>query len=58
MSDPENPNLNHRSTPQWSLYQRENFWKTNNGEVPPFNTEPGKLEELAKQKLTEGGWYG
>ena len=22
-----------------------------------FVTEPGKLEELAKKKLTEGGWY-
>lgn len=76
MSDPNNPNIDKRSTPQYALYQRENFWKTNTGEVPPFNTgqespppavylsaidmpltEPGKLEELAKAKLTEGGWY-
>ncbi|KAL9132778.1 MAG: hypothetical protein Q9175_006042, partial [Cornicularia normoerica] len=57
MSDPNNPNIEKRSTPQYALYQRENFWKTNTGEVPPFNTEPGKLEELAKAKLTEGGWY-
>ena len=43
MSDPENPNISKRSTPQWSLYQRENFWKTNKGEVPPFNTGLGTL---------------
>ncbi|MCJ1468372.1 hypothetical protein MMC07_007000, partial [Pseudocyphellaria aurata] len=57
MSDPNNPNIKERSTPQWSLYQRENFWKPNTGEVPLFNTEPGKLEELAKEKLTQGGWF-
>lgn len=56
MSDPNNPNAKKRDTEQWSLYQRENFWKPNTGEVPLFNTEPGKLEELAKQKLSEGGW--
>ncbi|KAI4141321.1 MAG: hypothetical protein L6R39_005402 [Caloplaca ligustica] len=55
--DPNNPNREKRSTPQYALYQRENFWKPNTGEVPPFNTEPGKLEELAKEKLTQGGWY-
>lgn len=38
MSDPNNPNIDKRSTPQYSLYQRENFWKPNTGEVPPFNT--------------------
>ncbi|MCJ1299064.1 hypothetical protein MMC08_001855 [Hypocenomyce scalaris] len=58
MSDPKNPNIDKRSTPQYALYQRENFWKPHNtGEVPPFNTDPGKLEELAQKKLTEGGWY-
>ncbi|MCJ1244333.1 hypothetical protein MMC30_001531 [Trapelia coarctata] len=56
MSDPNNPYIEKRDTPQWSLYQRENFWKVNEGEVPLFNTEPGKLEELAKEKLTQGGW--
>ncbi|KAI9712615.1 MAG: hypothetical protein M1812_006795 [Candelaria pacifica] len=56
--DAENPNKDKRSTPEWALYQREAFWKPHNtGEVPPFNTEPGKLEELAKKKLTESGWY-
>ncbi|KAF2651358.1 FMN-dependent alpha-hydroxy acid dehydrogenase [Lophiostoma macrostomum CBS 122681] len=55
--DPNNPNRKHRSTEQYGLYQRENFWKSNDGEVPPFNTEPGALEDLAKQKLTQNGWY-
>ncbi|KAF2707200.1 FMN-dependent alpha-hydroxy acid dehydrogenase [Pleomassaria siparia CBS 279.74] len=55
--DPKNPNRDARSSPQYGLYQRENFWKSNDGQVPPFNTEPGKLEELAKAKLTENGWY-
>jgi hypothetical protein len=36
--DPENPNLKSRTTPQYALYQRQNFWKTNDGEVPLFNT--------------------
>lgn len=56
MSDANNPNRKSRQTPQFGLYQRENFWKSNDGEVPPFNTEPGQLEELAKQKLSAGGW--
>lgn len=55
--DPKNPNREHRSTPQYGLYQRENFWISNEGKTPPFNTDPNKLEELAKQKLTENGWY-
>ena len=38
MSDPKQPNINNRDTPAWSLYQRENFWKLNDGEVPPFDT--------------------
>ncbi|KAI9836178.1 MAG: hypothetical protein M1838_005115 [Thelocarpon superellum] len=57
MSDPNNPNIKARSSPQWALYQRENFWKTNEGHVPLFNTDPGKLEDLAREKLTQGGWY-
>ncbi|KAI9708029.1 MAG: hypothetical protein M1820_004233 [Bogoriella megaspora] len=55
--DAKAPNNEQRTTPQYALYQRENFWKSNNGEVPIFNTDPGHLEELAKKKLTEGGWY-
>ncbi|KAF2235120.1 FMN-linked oxidoreductase [Viridothelium virens] len=74
--DTKAPNKDHRTTPQYALYQRENFWKSNEGEVPPFSTgnmpcdsifilrnqtdlapDPGDLEELAKEKLTQGGWY-
>ncbi|KAH7043837.1 FMN-dependent dehydrogenase [Macrophomina phaseolina] len=55
--DAKAPNKDIRATPQWALYQRENFWKSNEGEVPVFDTDPGRLEELAKEKLTQGGWY-
>ncbi|OBR02293.1 FMN-dependent dehydrogenase [Colletotrichum higginsianum IMI 349063] len=57
MSDPNSPHIKNRDTPSWGLYQRENFWKLNDGQVPQFNTHPDKLEELAKQKLTQNGWY-
>ncbi|KAH8786189.1 FMN-dependent dehydrogenase [Hyaloscypha finlandica] len=57
MSDPKNPNIQSRNTPQWALYQRELLWKDNTGEVPPFSTEPGDLEDLAKRSLTIGGWH-
>ncbi|KAN0099195.1 FMN-dependent alpha-hydroxy acid dehydrogenase [Hyaloscypha variabilis] len=57
MSDPNNPNIQSRNTPQWGLYQRQLFWKDNTGELPPFSTEPGDLEDLAKRSLTIGGWY-
>ncbi|KAI9158171.1 LOW QUALITY PROTEIN: FMN-dependent dehydrogenase [Paramyrothecium foliicola] len=36
---------------------RENFWKSNDGHTPPFNTHPDELERLAKEKLTQNGWY-
>ncbi|CDM27887.1 hypothetical protein DTO013E5_9049 [Penicillium roqueforti] len=57
MSDPTNPHIKERNTPQWGLYQRENFMKQREGTTPLFNTDPRKLEERAKEKLTEGGWY-
>ncbi|KAM3071856.1 hypothetical protein ACMFMG_009713 [Clarireedia jacksonii] len=57
MSDPNNPNIKSRNTPQWALYQRDMFWRDNEGELPPFSTEPGDLEDLAKETLTKGGWY-
>lgn len=38
MSDPNNPNVSQRTTPQWGLYQRELFWAPNEGKHPPFNT--------------------
>ncbi|KAF2461499.1 FMN-dependent dehydrogenase [Lineolata rhizophorae] len=54
--DKYNPNKSIRATPEYAQYQRENFMKLNEGEIPPFNTEPGKLEELAREKLTQSGW--
>ncbi|KAI0407252.1 FMN-dependent dehydrogenase [Xylaria palmicola] len=56
MSDPNNPNTKQRKTPQWGLYQRELFWAPNEGNHPPFNTDPEKLRALAKQRLSEAGW--
>jgi hypothetical protein len=38
MSDPHNPNIATRETPQWGLLQRELFWQTNDGKFAPFNT--------------------
>jgi hypothetical protein len=48
MSDPNNPNINIRTTPQWSLYQRESFWNTNDGKFPPFNTGEFPLSSHSK----------
>ncbi|KAL4964781.1 L-lactate dehydrogenase [Aspergillus stella-maris] len=56
MSDPHNPNIEQRTTPQWALYQRENFWKLNEGKTAPFNTDPIKLEQKANETLSKGGW--
>lgn len=55
--DTKNPNKQYRTTPEYAEYQRVNFWKSNEGQTPPFDTEPGALEDLAKRKLTEGGWF-
>lgn len=49
MSDPTNPNIQQRTTPQWGLYQRENFWKVNDGQTPPFNT--GTRHQYIKMRL-------
>lgn len=38
MSDPNSPHIKARNDPSWGLYQRDNFWKLNEGEVPLFNT--------------------
>ncbi|KAI1371386.1 L-lactate dehydrogenase [Hypoxylon crocopeplum] len=57
MSDPNNPNIAQRSTPQWGLYQRELFWAPNEGKHPPFNTHPDKLRETAKERLSQSGWH-
>jgi len=51
--DPVNPNQKVRSTPQYALYQRENFWKSNEGEVPLFNT--GEYDTyLVRTLITHG----
>ncbi|KAF9693715.1 hypothetical protein EKO04_008554 [Ascochyta lentis] len=55
--DPNNANKDIRKTPQYAMYQRHNFWKSNEGETPFFDTDPGALEEQAKTKLTQNGWY-
>jgi hypothetical protein len=36
--DTDNPNKDHRTTPEYAEYQRDNFWASNDGKVPPFNT--------------------
>jgi hypothetical protein len=33
-----NPNKELRSTPEYAEYQADNFWASNEGKVPPFNT--------------------
>ncbi|OSS43845.1 hypothetical protein B5807_11638 [Epicoccum nigrum] len=55
--DPNNENRKVRKTPQYALYQRHNFWESNKGETPLFDTNPGQLEEQAKAKLTQNGWF-
>jgi hypothetical protein len=55
--DPQAPNSKCRTTPEFAQYQRENFWAENEGKAPVFNTDPTKLEERAKEKLSEGGWF-
>ena len=59
MSDPNNPNTKLRTTPQWGLMQREMFWAPNEDRWPPgpCNTDPDEMKKLAKERLSEGGWY-
>ncbi|KAK1229257.1 hypothetical protein PQX77_007679 [Marasmius sp. AFHP31] len=56
MSDPNNPNIQARTTPQWALMQRELFWAPNEEKHPPLNTHPDKLKELAEDRLSKSGW--
>jgi len=50
-------NLPKRTTPYYSLYQREAFEKgSQKGEFPLFNTSPDELEKEALKRLSEGGW--
>lgn len=55
--DTKNENSKVRETPEYAQYQKENFLASNHGAVPPFNTDPNKLEILARKKLSGGGWY-
>lgn len=55
MSDPRIPKLYPRSTPSWQQRQREHFWELNDGTNPPFNTQPDKLETLARECLSRNG---
>jgi isopentenyl diphosphate isomerase/L-lactate dehydrogenase-like FMN-dependent dehydrogenase len=57
MSDPNNPNIKLRSTPQWGLMQREMFWAPNEGKFQPFNTDPDEVKAKAKERMTQAGWY-
>ena len=53
--DPED--LPKRTTPYYSLYQREAFVRGSQKEqFPIFNTDPDELEKEAKNRLSEGGW--
>jgi len=44
--DTKNPNKKYRTTPEYAEYQRENFWASNEGKVPPFNTGEPLLRAL------------
>lgn len=48
MSDPNNPNIQNRTTPQWGLMQRELFWAPNEGKHPPFNTREYRPQLVMK----------
>lgn len=45
-----------RREPNYAPYQKEIFLLSQKGSKPEFNTHPDRLEELAKEKLTQGGW--
>lgn len=53
MSDPNSPHIKSRDTPSWGLYQRENFWKLNEGEVPQFNTRESPRQRRNAQLGSE-----
>lgn len=57
MSDPNNPNIQQRSTPQWAKAQREMFWAPNDGVFQPFNTDPEQVRKLAEERLSKQGWW-
>jgi hypothetical protein len=56
--DKNNPNNEHRSTPEYAEYQADNFWASDDGKVPPFNTgtllhiSPNHLESIKSNYST------
>lgn len=50
--DPKNENSTVRQTPQYALYQRHNFWKSNEGENPLFNTGAPFLSSAAQSNTS------
>lgn len=54
MADPKT----HTKTPPYALYQREIFEKAaQTGEYPSFSVVPNDLEDAAKLKFTQNGYY-
>lgn len=47
--DARNPNKEIRNTPEYAEYQRDNFWASNDGKVPPFNTGKGSFEAIKQE---------
>ncbi|WVR07873.1 hypothetical protein IAU60_004916 [Kwoniella sp. DSM 27419] len=50
------PSIQPPREPNYSLYQKECFLLSQKGSHPDFSTRPDKLEALAKECLTQGGW--
>ncbi|WVF68307.1 hypothetical protein IAT40_003072 [Kwoniella sp. CBS 6097] len=50
------PSIQPPREPNFALYQKECFLLSQQGSHPDFSTRPDKLEELAKEKLSQGGW--
>ncbi|KAL0490451.1 hypothetical protein AKO1_009524, partial [Acrasis kona] len=50
-------NLGERTTPHYSLYQKQIFINGRHGEYPIFNTDPAYMEQESNKVLSEGGWH-
>ncbi|WVQ95858.1 hypothetical protein IAU59_002957 [Kwoniella sp. CBS 9459] len=50
------PSIQPPREPNFALYQKECFLLSQQGSHPDFSTRPDRLEELAKEKLSQGGW--
>ncbi|KAJ3089175.1 hypothetical protein HK102_007029 [Quaeritorhiza haematococci] len=53
---PEETERQVSSSDKWADFQRETYIRGVDGQPAPFNTDPGVLEHLAKQKMSESGW--